>query len=150
PRSGSACASGIPGEPPPEPTSTIGPSKPRTRSSARSASSTSIARASASFRSAVSPGVARTAESQSAGWDDDDVAVGLRALGASLDAGTLLQREMHDLALDRRHRLEVGGLTARADLLGRPLRDRLDCRTPPPAIPGSGDAACRQRRTAPV
>src|SRR5581483_5944317 len=163
-RSGSACASGIPGEPPPEPTSTMGPSKPRTRSSARSASSTSISRASASFRSAVSPGVARTAESQSRSdssavadpWrgsggtgrfpqlvtsarDDDDVAVGLRALGASLDAGALLQREMHDLALDRRHRLEVGGLAARADLLRRAQRERLEGCTPPLAIPGCID-----------
>src|SRR5581483_5003055 len=99
-RSGSACASGIPGEPPPEPTSTMGPSKPRTRSSARSASSTSISRASASFRSAVSPGVGGRGERRprrasppggagGGGWggpggspqlvtsarDDDDVAV---------------------------------------------------------------------------
>ena len=62
-RSGRASASGMPGEPPPEPTSTIGPSSARTRSIARSASSTSIARASASSRSDVSPGVASTAAS---------------------------------------------------------------------------------------
>ena len=37
---GSATASGIPGEPPPEPTSTIGPSQRRTTSGARNASST--------------------------------------------------------------------------------------------------------------
>src|SRR2546423_324945 len=81
---------GIPGEPPPEPTSTIGPSSARTTSVARSASSSSIARAFASSRSAVSPGVATTARSQS-DRKDDDVAIRLRPLGRGLDALELLQ-----------------------------------------------------------
>ncbi len=63
-RSGSDAASGIPGVPPPEPTSTIGPSKRRTRSSPASASSSSTRRASPRSFSAVSPGVAITASSQ--------------------------------------------------------------------------------------
>ena len=84
---------GCPGVPPPEPTSTIGPSRAATSGTPASASSSSMRRASAGSRIAVRPGVATTAASQrsrsrvaSAGSvrdvprDHDDVAVRLGAL----------------------------------------------------------------------
>ena len=63
-RSGSATASGIPGEPPPEPRSTIVPLLAATIGRARSASSSRTFRASSAERNAVSPGVATTSSSQ--------------------------------------------------------------------------------------
>src|SRR5581483_4412638 len=65
---------------------------------------------------------------------DDDVAVRLGPLGARLDTCTLLQEEMHDLALDRGHRLELDLLAARTHLLRRPERERLERRTSPLAV----------------
>jgi hypothetical protein len=59
-RSGNATAIGIPGAPPPEPTSITGPSNRSTSGTARRESSSRTRRASAS-ESAVSPGVATTA-----------------------------------------------------------------------------------------
>ena len=107
-RSGSATASGIPGAPPPEPTSTIGPSKRRTSSSAAQAPSRARA-APPRRRDRVSPGVATTlgepaleshgADRRRSGW--------ARCPRSRLDAGVVLQAEVHDLALDRRHRLEL-------------------------------------------
>ena len=73
-RSGSDAASGIPGVPPPLPTSTIGPSKRRTSSRPASASSSRTRRASAGSFSAVRPGVASTPASQRSRRSDVDVA----------------------------------------------------------------------------
>src|SRR5579884_4114508 len=105
-RSGSETASGMPGEPVPEPTSTIAPSNRSTSGTARSASSRRIRRASYNERSAVSPRSATTASSQLSSRLDDDVAVRLRALGERLDAVVVGEAQVHDLPLDRRHRLE--------------------------------------------
>src|SRR5262249_9500321 len=63
-RSGSAAASGIPGTPPPEPTSTIGPPKRVTTSTPRSESSNSARRAVSTSVIAVNPGVVTSAWSQ--------------------------------------------------------------------------------------
>jgi hypothetical protein len=63
-RSGSACASGIPGAPPPEPTSTIGPPNCSTSGTARSESSSRAREASEKSRIAVRPGDVMTASSQ--------------------------------------------------------------------------------------
>ena len=63
-RSAKDAARGIPGVPPPEPTSTIGPSSRSTSGRPRSASSRRARRASSGSRSAVRPGVARSAVSQ--------------------------------------------------------------------------------------
>ena len=62
-RSGSEAASGMPGVPPPDPTSTIGPSRRETSSTPASASSSRTRRASSGSRSPVRPGVATTAAS---------------------------------------------------------------------------------------
>src|SRR5438105_2894710 len=80
-----------------------------------------ITRASRSSWIAVRPGVATTARSQSS-RKDDDVPIGLGSLGRRLDAVELLQPQMHDLALDGRHRIELGALTAREHLLCRAHR----------------------------
>src|SRR5256885_13584764 len=119
-RSGSATASGIPGAPPPEPTSTTGPSYSDTTSNPRRESSRSTCRASSRSRSDVRPGVSTTARSQASSVNrrDDDVAVRLGALARRLDAVELLQPQVHDLPLDGGHRLEVG----RAGRPPRPLR----------------------------
>src|SRR3954463_1100359 len=95
---------GRPGEPPPEPTSMIGPSYCSTTGRARSASSSSISRARSRSRIAVSPAVPPTAWSQSL-RNDDDVTVRLRALGGRPHARDVLEAQVDDLALDRRHRL---------------------------------------------
>src|SRR5205823_10064533 len=125
-----APAGGMPGEPPPEPTSTIGPSSSRTSSTARSASSSSIARAAAGSRIAVRPGVSTTASSQprSASLNpvrsrlrqDDDVAVRLQPLGGGLHALELLDLQVHDLPLDRGHRVELHARAGRTHLFRCP------------------------------
>src|SRR5262249_46449316 len=118
-RSGRATASGIPGEPPPEPTSTTAPSYRSRSGAARSASSSNISRAWSRSASAVSPGVATTALSQSL-RNDDDVAVRLHAFGSRPDAGDVLQVHVDDLALDRRHRLELLALAGFPHPIGNP------------------------------
>ena len=95
----------------------------RRASTARSASSSEHRAApSLGSRSAVSPGVATTAASQvehvSDGRDDDE-AVRLGALARRLDAGDVLQPQVDDLALDRRHRIELDALAGRRHLLAR-------------------------------
>src|SRR6185312_16380067 len=100
--SGRLAASGIPGEPPPDPTSTTGPS-PRSAVAAR-APCRSVSFASTSFRIAVRPGVARSAASQrsrrSSDRTNDDEPVGLVALARRLDVFALLQVHVDDLPLD--------------------------------------------------
>ena len=97
-RSGNAAASGIPGEPPPEPTSTIGPSYSATIASTSSDRSTCSRQAVSGWSIAVRPGVATSSSTQrrrrSSAWrlgSNDDVAVrlGARALGG--DAAKVLQ-----------------------------------------------------------
>src|SRR6185437_10723154 len=126
------------GEPPPEPTSTIGPASSPTTATARSASSSSIARASASPLIEVRPGVARTASSQSR-RKDDDVAIRLRPFGGRLDAVELLQLQMHDLALDRGHRVELDSRATRTHLVRDADGERLEGRAAPLAIAGGVD-----------
>ena len=89
-------------------------------------------------RSAVSPGVATTASSQSL-RNDDDVAVRLRALGGRPDARDVLEAQVDDLALDRRHRLELLRLARLEHPLGDPVRERLERRLPPGAVAGRVD-----------
>ena len=125
-RRDNSCASGIPGTPPPEPTSTIGPSKPRTSSTPRSESSRSTPRASSRSRSAVRPGVATTARSQSSSRGDDNEPVGLGALAARLDALEFLQAEVHDLPLDSRHRVELHRSARLQDAFRIPNREGLE------------------------
>ena len=84
-RSGQRAARGIPGVPPPEPTSTIAPSR-RARARARASESSSRARrASTGSRSAVSPGVARTPASQRSSRSDAGTAGSLPSVG--IDGG---------------------------------------------------------------
>src|SRR5580765_322306 len=65
---------------------------------------------------------------------NDDVAVGLRALARRLHAVELLQAQMHDLAFDRGHRLEVDRLAVRERSLRRTHRKRLERDAPAIAI----------------
>src|SRR5262249_46543809 len=124
-RPGNASASGMPGTPPPEPTSTICPSFASTRSSARSESSSSTARASPSER-AVSPGVSTTARSQASRNDDDDVAIGLVPLARRLDAVVVLEPLVDEPTLAGAHRLERDPLPGAECLLGAVHGKRLD------------------------
>src|SRR5262245_1083831 len=119
-----AAASGIPGVPPPLPTSTTGPSTRRTSSTPARASSSNTRLASAGARRAVSPGASSTASSQrSRSLDvdvarvDDDEAVGLGAFARRLDLRIVLQLLVHDLPLDGGHRLELDALPGRGCLL---------------------------------
>src|SRR4051794_19152654 len=132
--SGSASASGIPGAPPPEPTSTIDPGSARTSSSARSESSTSSLRMASRSRSAVSPGIASRPSIQRSSGEDDDIAVRLRTLARRLDALELLQAQVDDLALDRRHRLELDALAGAQHALGGAHGQRVQGGTPPLAV----------------
>src|SRR5262249_34688216 len=116
-RSGNASASGMPGTPPPEPTSTIGPSFSRTSSSARRESSSRTARA-ASSGSAVRPGASTTARSQASRNEDDDVAIGLVPLAGRLDAVIVLEPFVDEPPLAGAHRLERDSLTGAQRLLG--------------------------------
>ena len=54
----------------------------------------------------------------SARWRDDDVAVGVFALGASLDPGHLIDGVVHGLAVGRAHGLECLLLARGQDLFG--------------------------------
>src|SRR5438128_7637938 len=99
----------MPGAPPPEPTSAIGPSFARTSSTARSESSSSTNRARSS-ESAVRPGAATTACSQLSSDRDHDVAIGLVPLARRLDPVELLQPLVHEPALTGAHRLECDRL----------------------------------------
>ena len=94
-RVGISTARGRPGEPPPEPTSTTGPSKRPTSRAALSASSSRTRRAATASSNAVAPGADTTSSSQrsrtpsatSAGEDareDDDEAVRLGSLARRL------------------------------------------------------------------
>src|SRR5262249_11513416 len=139
-RSGSDTASGMPGRPPPDPTSTIGPSKHDTTPTPRNESPSSARRASSTSSMAVSPGVATRAASQSSSnGPDDDEAGRLGALASRRDAGELLEAEVHDLALDCRHRIQLDGLGAGE----RPFRgahgQRLQRRPAPIAVAGGVD-----------
>src|SRR5439155_16143685 len=102
--------------------STIGPAISRMTSTALSASSSNIARARAGSRIAVRPGAASTAASQSFSRENDDVPIRLHPLRSGHDAAELFQLQVHDLALDRGHRLELDLAPGHADLLRRPLR----------------------------
>src|SRR5205814_8787298 len=121
-RSGRAAASGIPGAPPPEPTSTIGPSNRLTTSSASRLSLTCTRQASARSRIEVRPGVSRRASNQrpsrSSTRLDHDEPVRLGALARRRHAGIFLQPEVDDLPLDRSHRLELDTLATRHCALG--------------------------------
>src|SRR6478736_3045764 len=134
-RSGSDAASGIPGTPPPEPTSTIDPANACTRSRPRSESSSSAVRASSTSLIAVRPGVSTSALIQSSSNRmNDDVAVGLGALARRLHAVELLQAQMHHLAFDRRHRLEIDRLVVGERSLCGTHRKRLERDAPAVAI----------------
>src|ERR671924_1680399 len=163
-RSGSEAASGIPGAPPPEPTSTIGPSSCSTTGTPRRLSSSSTRRASAGSFSEVRPGVSRTPAIQrcrrsSASADrwkgsgetgrfrrllgtsreDDDEAIGLGPLARRLNAVGVLELEMDDLPLDRGHRLERNALAAAKHIIGRPPRHGAERGLPASSIPGCVD-----------
>src|SRR5205809_1141427 len=132
-RSGSATARGIPGAPPPLPTSTIVPLRRDTSSAPRSESSRSTRRASPTSRIAVSPGVATTPRSHSSSREDDDEPIRLGSLARGLHAAALLEELVHDLALDGRHRLELHALTA-VRTLCRGQRDPFERRAAPVAV----------------
>src|SRR6185503_14737019 len=88
----------------------------------------------------VSPGVARTARSQlSACGENDDVTVRLGSLGRRLDALELLQAEVHDLPLDRGHRLELDAAAGVEHLAGRAHGERLERRAPSLPVAGRVD-----------
>src|SRR5580765_3247299 len=122
----------MPGAPPPEPTSTIGPSKPETTSAPRSESSSSTRRASATSSIAVSPGVATSAASQrSRNGDDDDVPIRLGPLARRLDPVELLEAYVHHFAFHRRHRVELDSVAVREHTLRGAHRKRLERGAPP-------------------
>src|SRR5262249_28274049 len=128
------------GTPPPDPTSTIGPSKRDTTSTPRSESSSSALRASSASPMAVRPGVATSARIQSSSnGPDDDEAVRLGALARRLDAVGLLQAETPALALDRRHRIQLHGFGARKRPLRRTHGQRLERGAAPVAVAGGVD-----------
>src|SRR6266566_58625 len=137
-RAGRAAASGMPGAPPPEPTSTIGPTKRRTTSRALRLSSTCTRRASSRSRIEVKPGVARRTSSQrssrSSTRRDHDEPVRLGPLAGGHHAGIVLQPQVHDLPLNRGHRLELDALPRRDRTLGAPHRERVQRLLPPLAI----------------
>ncbi len=91
-----------------------------TRGAAASDCSTWTRQASSGSRIAVRPGVARRAAIQRRSrssvtrGQNDHVPVRLDALALGLDAGLVLQAQVHDLALGRAHRLELDPLPARA------------------------------------
>src|SRR5688500_17611113 len=123
----------MPGVPPPEPTSTIDPSNPRTSSTPASASSNSTRLASTGSFSAVSPGVATTAASQRSSRSDSEVPredhdepIRLRPLARRLDLGIVLELLVDDLPLDRGHRLELDPLPRGRGLLGHSQRERVE------------------------
>src|SRR6266542_2171263 len=131
-----AWASGMPGAPPPEPTSTTGSPSPRTSSRPRRESSSSTRLASETSAIAVRPGVATTAASQRSSGADDDVPVRLRALARRLDPVELLQAHVDDLPLDRRHRLEIDRLARSARALCASHREPLQHGAPALAVTG--------------
>src|SRR5919198_3968076 len=136
-RFGRAAANGIPGAPPPEPTSTIGPSKPATMSAARRLSSSSIPLGSPAD---VSPGVATTASSQRSSRGslrgDDDVAIGLRALAACGHTREVLQPFVYDFPLHGGHRLELDRASRRDRALRAPHGKRVEAGLAPRPVPG--------------
>src|SRR5918994_3605155 len=111
-------------------------------STASSERSTCSRQASSGSLIAVRPGVATSWSTQrrrsSSLTRDDDESVGLDTLARGLHARKLLQPQVDDLALDRRHRLQLG-----APLLQRTLRGpnghRLERGASPIAIAGRID-----------
>src|SRR5581483_6597282 len=91
------------------------PASSRTNSSSGSAS-----------ESAVSPGVATTARSQSSSGPDDDVAIRLLALAHRLDAAEALQALVHALPLERAHRRELDRAAVADGLLRGANGERLE------------------------
>ena len=138
-RSGSAAASGMPGAPPPEPTSTIGPSIPLDDGEARRA----IARRARAMlrqgRGSRSVPESRGASESSGGAarsvtrEDDNVAVRLGALALRRDARLVLQPQVDDLALRPRS-------SARA----RPARRSS---APAPRLRSASDSSVARRRS---
>src|SRR5262249_22563084 len=129
---------GMPGTPPPEPTSTIGPSCEPTSGTARRESSSSTRRAASRSR-AVRPGVATTARSQSSSELDDDVAIGLLAFARGADAVVVLQPLVDEAPLRRAHRLEFHASALAQRLLGAPNGHRLERAPTPVAVARSVD-----------
>src|SRR3954453_9451486 len=138
----------MPGAPPPEPTSTSGPSNRSTRSRPRSESSRSIARACFMSVSAVRPGVETTAASQASSREDDDVAIRLRPFARALDAVELLEPFVHYLAFRGGHRLEQHALASRG-ALRYAQRDPLEGRAAAIAVAGCVHGHGLARRAAP-
>src|SRR4051812_44951488 len=141
-RSGKAAASGIPGAPPPDPTSTMEPSDPATTSAAARLSTTCWRYAAWGSVIPVSPGASSSSSSHTAsrgsllGWKrDDDVAIRLGPLAARLEA-ELLQVDVNDLPLDGCHRLQADLLACRTHACGRLLGQRLERRLSACAVPG--------------
>src|ERR687896_390075 len=75
----------------------------------------------------------------SSNWIDDDEAVRLGAFARRLDPVELLQPQVHDLALDGGHRLELDRLVPRQRLLRGAQRKGLERRPPPRAVTGRVD-----------
>src|SRR5207344_1368091 len=149
-RSGRAAARGMPGLPPPDPTSTIGPGSVRTSGTARKASSRRARRASSMPSHPVAPGDSSTASSQRSKRSavtsarevtgkHDDEAVGLGALARGLDFRIVLERLVDDLALDRRHRLQRDGPVGRGRAFRGSTREVLERRRAPSPVAGSVD-----------
>src|SRR5579862_1905712 len=139
----------MPGAPPPEPTSTTGPSLSRKRSAARSESSSRTRRAS-SRPSAVRPDVSTTARSHAstALWSSDkrllrrfhdDVAMRLVALALRRDAVEPLQTLVHEPPVGGAHRLEPDRAALAQRLLGAAHRERLERPAAAVAVPRGVD-----------
>ena len=117
-RSGKRAASGIPGEPPPEPTSTIGPSNERTTSTARSASSSE-------HRARLRLVAQRGQPGRRENGKQPVTQEGRRRSDSAPSPPRKSRRRrtpsaaVHDLPLDGRHRLELDALAARRHLLAR-------------------------------
>ena len=137
-RSGSATASGIPGEPPPEPTSTIGPSKPRTISTARERIVDQHRLGRLLVADRRQPRRRDDRREPVTAREDDDVAVRLRPLGAV----STPSRSFSSRWTTFRSTAVIGSSSTRspaAHLLRRTLGERLERRAPALAVAGCVD-----------
>src|SRR5215471_16551288 len=92
--------------------------------------------ASAGSRIAVRPGISTSRSSQRSIRVDDDVAVGLLALAPRAHTRLVLEPDVHDPPLDRRHRLQLDRVAGGLRLIGAADGQRFQRLPPPRAVPG--------------